>query len=84
MFFGTPHRGSSYANLGLLARDIAVSVGLDANDANLRTLKPNAEYTKMLADEFAKMLLSGRLYIDTFEESKGFGRFGPLRDRVCI
>lgn len=80
----TPHRGSAYANLGLLAQQVAVASGLSANDANLRNLKPNAEYARMLAEEFAKILILNTLYIDTFQESKGYGTFGPLRGMVIL
>jgi hypothetical protein len=71
MFFGTPHRGSDYANLGLLAKNIAITMGFDANTSLLKDLKPNQEYPTVLRESFSKMLLEDVFYIDTFQESLG-------------
>ncbi|KAH6641057.1 hypothetical protein F5144DRAFT_599720 [Chaetomium tenue] len=72
IFFGTPHRGSSYANMGVLARDIAVIAGFDARDTILRSLEPDAEILTILSDEFARMLLEGSFKVHSFQEGMGF------------
>lgn len=82
MFFGTPHRGSDYAQIGLVAKRIAIALGFDANDANLRDLKPNSEYTTMLREEFGKLLHEKEVYIDTFQEARGYHGISGLRGKV--
>jgi hypothetical protein len=72
IFFGTPHRGSSYAKMGGLARDIAVIAGFDARDTILRSLEPDAEILTILGDEFARMLLDGSFKVHSFQEGMGF------------
>jgi len=82
MFFSTPHRGSDYADLGLLAANVAMAMGMDANDTNLRNLKPNSELPSLLLKDFAQILSKNRIYIDTFLEAQGFSGYGPLRGKV--
>jgi hypothetical protein len=72
IFFGTPHRGSSYAQMGVLARDIAVAAGFDARDTLLRSLKPDAEMLSLLREEFARMLYDRAFKIYSFQEGQGF------------
>jgi hypothetical protein len=72
IFFGTPHRGSSYAKMGGLARDIAVVAGFDARDTILRSLGPDAEILTMLSDDFARMLLENTFKVHSFQEGQGF------------
>jgi hypothetical protein len=72
IFFGTPHRGSSYAKMGGLARDIAVIAGFDARDTILRSLEPDAEILTILGDDFARMLLEGSFKVHSFQEGMGF------------
>src|SRR2546430_1464433 len=62
MFFGTPHRGSDYANLALLAKNIAMTMGFDVNSSLLKDLKPNQEYPTVLRESFSKMLLEDVFY----------------------
>ena len=72
IFFGTPHRGSSYTQMGILARDIAVAAGFDARDTLLRSLKPDAEILSLLRQEFARMLHDRTFKIYSFQEGQGF------------
>lgn len=65
VFFDTPHRGSSYADLGLVATRIAKVMGFDTNDALLRNLAPDGEYLELLREEFASML-NDRIFSDLF------------------
>jgi predicted Ser/Thr protein kinase len=82
VFFGTPHRGSSYANLGVLARDIAVAAGFDARDVLVRSLKPDAEMLTVLRKEFARMLYDKAFNIHSFQEGKGFTGFSAASRKV--
>lgn len=83
MFFGTPHRGSGYANLGLMVQKIATATGMNANSTVLKSLVPNEQYLMMLQEEFTKILSTNTLSVDTFQEGKGYKSFGILRGRVC-
>jgi hypothetical protein len=72
IFFGTPHRGSSYAQLGVWARDVAVAAGFDANDKMLRSLKPDDEIVGLLSKDFARMLSDRTFKVFSFQEGQGF------------
>jgi hypothetical protein len=74
IFFGTPHRGSSYAQMGVLVRDIAVAAGFDARDTLLKSLKPDVEMLSLLREEFARMLYDRAFKIYSFQEGKEFKR----------
>src|ERR1700735_1453733 len=83
IFFGTPHRGSSYGQMGVLARDIAVAAGFDARDTLLRSLKPDAEMLSLLREEFARMLYDRAFKIYSFQEGQGFKGTYSLSRKVC-
>jgi hypothetical protein len=82
MFFGTPHRGSDYADIAILASNIALTMGFDANSSLLKDLKPNQEYPTLLRESFSKMLLEDVFYVDTFQESLGFKGIKGLKGKV--
>ncbi|KAE8446926.1 hypothetical protein EG329_011557 [Mollisiaceae sp. DMI_Dod_QoI] len=82
IFFGTPHRGSSYAQMGVLARDIAVAAGFDARDSLIRSLKPDAEVLSFLRDEFARMLYDRAFKIYSFQEGQGFKGIYSLSRKI--
>lgn len=84
IFFGTPHRGSSYAKMGNLARDIAVIAGFDARDTILRSLKPDAEILTMLSNDFARMLLENSFKVHSFQEGQGFMGTSLLSGKVSF
>jgi hypothetical protein len=83
IFFGTPHRGSSYAQMGVLARDIAVAAGFDARDTLIRSLKPDAEMLSLLRQEFARMLYDRAFKIYSFQEGQGFKGTYSFSRKVC-
>jgi len=72
IFLGTPHRGSSYANIGLVAEQITNLVGLDTNAELLRNLKPDGEYLGLLREEFSTMLDERSFKVFSFQEGTGF------------
>jgi len=82
-FFGTPHRGGSYVNLGLTVQKLAACAGFDTNSTLLRNLKFDSSVAKLLREEFAKVLDEQRLKIFTFQEAVGLSGFGPLSGKVC-
>jgi hypothetical protein len=83
-FFGTPHRGGSYVNLGLTVRKLAACAGFDTTDVLLRDLKFDSSVAKLLREEFAKMLEEQKPKVFTFQEATGISGFGPLSGKVCL
>jgi hypothetical protein len=86
IFMGTPHLGSSYATWGLMAKNIVVAAGFDANDKNLQDLKVDSGTLEMLREEFAKILddKRNRFRIYTFQEAQGLKGFRGLSGKVYI
>jgi hypothetical protein len=72
VFFGTPHRGSSYAQVGIVAEQIVKLIGFDANSELLRNLKPDGAHLELLREEFAYMLDSRTFKVYSFQEGQGF------------
>ena len=58
IFFGTPHRGSDYSNIGLTAANAARAAGLNVIKQLLHNLSISNEYLRMLREEFSRMLES--------------------------
>ena len=71
-FFGTPHRGSSYAGWGVIAANIVRAVGLDANDSLVRNLEIQSEKLEGLREGFSQMLAERSFHVYTFQEALGF------------
>lgn len=72
IFMGTPHRGSEYASMGLMARNIAVAAGFDTNAKNLRDLSTTSATLQRLAEDFIPVLDDGKIAFYTFQEGKGY------------
>lgn len=71
-FFGTPHRGSSYTEIGITAQKIIKAIGFDGNDALLRNLRADGEHLEMLREEFASMLDERTFKVYSFQEGQGY------------
>jgi hypothetical protein len=84
VFYGTPHRGGNYINIGLTAQKIAVASGINATDRILRDLKFDSSISKMLSEEFTSYLDERRPIIYTFYEASGLSGLGPLSGKVSI
>lgn len=84
VFMGTPHRGSTYADWGVLAKIAVAATGLDATDALIRDLKIESATLEMLREEFSKLLeeSGGRIRIHTFQESQGLKGVRGLTEKV--
>ncbi|MCJ1377301.1 hypothetical protein MMC17_000395 [Xylographa soralifera] len=82
IFFGTPHRGSDYLNIGLTAANAARAAGLDVNRQVLRTLAPSNDYLRLLREEFSTMLESRHWLVDSFQEAYGFRNIVGLHGKV--
>jgi hypothetical protein len=84
VFLGTPHRGSDYADWGVLAARIARASGFAANDSIIRSLNPQAEYLEFLREQFSKMLAAKAFDVDTFQEALGFKGVRGLSGKVWL
>ncbi|KAJ9659574.1 hypothetical protein H2201_007323 [Coniosporium apollinis] len=82
VFMGTPHRGSQYADWGIILRNIAAASGFDTNDRNLRDLKIDSPVLEILREEFSKMMKEEKFDVYTLMESKSFKGIGGLNGKV--
>ncbi|KAI0102848.1 quinon protein alcohol dehydrogenase-like superfamily [Nemania sp. FL0031] len=82
LFFGTPHRGVSYTELGITASRIATMAGFDANKKILRSLSFDATHIRVLREDFVEVLrdLAPRLFV--FQEGLGYSGFKLLSGKV--
>lgn len=84
LFFGTPHRGSLWANAGETASRFASALGFSVNTYNLRLLDKNSEVLQILRGDFRNHLDDGRFSVTSFQEELSF-RFakGRFYEKVC-
>ncbi|KAI1609010.1 hypothetical protein EDD37DRAFT_673546 [Exophiala viscosa] len=82
IFFGTPHRGGAYTNLGLTIAKMAKAAGFSVNDQNIRDLRGDSPVLALIRDGFSQLLESGTFYISTFQESLGYSGFGWMDSKV--
>lgn len=82
IFMGTPHRGSQYADWGVILRNVAVASGFDASDRNLRDLKIDSPLLEILREDFSKMMKEETFDVYTLIEGKGFKGVQGLTGKV--
>jgi hypothetical protein len=82
IFMGTPHRGSAYADWGIIVRNIVRAAGFDATDRILRDLKFDAGTLDILHEEFLKMTKEEQFEVYTFKEGKGLKGIRGLTEKV--
>jgi hypothetical protein len=82
IFFGTPHRGGAYTNLGLTATKMAKAAGFDVYDRNIQDLKGNSPVLTLIRQGFAQLLDSDKFEVSTFQESLGYKGTGLLNGKV--
>jgi hypothetical protein len=70
LFFGTPHRGSPYANMGQVV-ERAAKVMFSTNPKILGNLSPDGEMLERVRMEFARMLDEHKFKAYSFQEAKG-------------
>jgi hypothetical protein len=84
IFFGTPHRGSSYAKIGLVARNIAIAAGFDARDKIIRSLEPNSDILRILRSSFDRMVHDKAFKVHSFQEGQGLTGARILSEKVRL
>ena len=80
-FLGTPHRGSSYAVWGEIARGLT-SVFFDTNSSLINKLKAYNEHLMQLQDNFGLLLFRRTFWVYTFTEAKGLKPYPFLKSKV--
>jgi len=71
MFFGTPHRGSDFSDLGETLRRVASAVGFDTAKQNVRTLEVDSGVLEECHRRFQQLQSRENLGIFTFQETRG-------------
>ena len=71
LFFGTPHRGSDWAEAGKMAEHFTSILGFSTNSEGLRGLMPNNQVLTMLRDDFNRLLDNYSFSVTTYQETKG-------------
>ncbi len=76
-FFGTPHHGGEYAELGSVAANIFRCVARSVPNSFLDSLRANSLYAAHLADDFRHRLRHYRIL--SFFETQPYGKLGIVR-----
>ncbi|KAJ6192019.1 hypothetical protein J3E72DRAFT_176595, partial [Bipolaris maydis] len=88
IFLGTPHRGSTYADWGQIASNLARLVLHDSNKMILKTLEVNSEVLENIQEEFIKIVHNGDIKIHSFQEARAItvenfsSKLGLLQESV--
>lgn len=78
VFLGTPHRGSSYAGLAVIAAKAASATLQEPNTPLLRALMPESEILDRISEAFARMLAFKELDVHSYLEELPMGKFGKV------
>ena len=70
MFFGTPHRGSDFADLGETMRRIASAAGFDTAKQNLRALEIDSGMLEECHRRFQQLQSRHNFQVYTFQEAR--------------
>lgn len=82
LFYGTPHRGGNYANLGdALVHAVKVS-GHSASTQIINNLKRESEVLELLREDFRRMLDEDRFVVHSFYETKGLSFHRAMSEKV--
>ena len=71
LFFGTPHRGGNFVNLGETIRGIVSIVGFDTSSRNIRSLAIDSQILEDYHERFLKLYNRRKFDICTFQEARG-------------
>ena len=82
MFYGTPHRGGNYANLGDALVHAVKVFGHSASAQIINNLKRESEILELLREDFRRMLDEERFVVHSFYETKGLSFNRMMNDKV--
>lgn len=78
LFFGTPHRGSDFSDLGETLRRIASAAGFDTAKQNISTLDVDSGVLEECHRRFQKLYSQYSFDIFTFQETRGIAGIAYL------
>ena len=81
IFFGTPHRGSQAASLGVIAATTCKAVGKETNANLLRSLETSSETLERISEAFAKTVSRREIKVHSFLEEFSMS---PLVGKVTM
>jgi hypothetical protein len=93
MFLGTPHRGSSWVELGNTVRRLVSAAGFDTSDQNLRALRIDGAELDICQEGFMQLYEQRRFEVRTFQEAQGMtglgffkfnGKVSPNYLKACL
>jgi hypothetical protein len=88
IFFGTPHRGSQTASLGVIAATACKAVGKETNANLLRSLETSSETLERISEAFAKIISRREIkvhsFLEEFSMSSLVGKVTMISHRVRI
>ena len=83
VFLGTPHRGSSLADWGQLAKNLANVALLDTNVKIIKTLEVDSEVLSNIHDDFLDTIKEcGDIKIHSFYEARGLSGTRGISGKV--
>jgi len=82
LFYGTPHRGGNYANLGDALVHAVNVLGHSASTQIINNLKHESEVLELLREEFRKMLDDNHFVVHSFYETKGLSFHRTMSEKV--
>ncbi|KAI0144132.1 hypothetical protein F4776DRAFT_661226 [Hypoxylon sp. NC0597] len=82
LFLGTPHRGSSYAEWGQIAVNLASLALQDSNSNILRGLEVNGEVLDSIHERFTNIVAESKIKIYSFQEARGVSGMKGLHNKV--
>jgi hypothetical protein len=80
VFFGTPHRGSEKASLGVIAATVCKAIGKETNTSLLRSLETSSEILVRISEAFAKLLANREVRVHSFLEDLSVPMVGKVRN----
>lgn len=82
VFLGTPHRGSSSADWGQIASNMARLALQDSNKKILETLEVNNEVLDNIQETFKTIAYEDGLIVHSFQEARGISGMKGLHNKV--
>ena len=79
---GTPHRGSTWADWGGIASNLAGLALHDTNEKIVKTLQVDSEVLDNIHEQFVDIAFESGLLIHSFQEKRGISGVKGLHEKV--
>lgn len=84
VFFGTPHRGSAKASLGVIAATACKAMLQSTNINLLRSLESSSETLARISDAFSKVLANREIRVHSFAEELETRGLGMVQTHLYV